>query len=253
MMNYIKSEIYRTIKNRNFKIMCVIFIILIVAAITLISFSAKVDTTFRYGNTRFALGNIYNQMTMFFTIAVVFSAIMDNGEGSNNTVKNSISFGISRKTIYFGKFIVQVIFSILTYIVMSALLVALSFLLLEHSNVNEIETLFRVSIGGATSLLAVLAVTHFFFMNNNNQVIGLTFPIIIMVIIPWSLNIIGRKIEIFHSIAYYLPYNLIAYDSALVEAKSGLGVCALPTVIGALWMVTFLILGIYYFNKKEVK
>lgn len=253
MVNYIRSEIYRTIKNRNFKIMFVIFAVLIVASVVVLNNMMKVDSTFRYGNTRFALGNIYMQMTMIFTVVVVFSAIMDNAECTNSTIKHSVSFGISRNTIYIGRFIVQAIVGILVYILMFILLISLSFLLLKHSNVNEINIYIRVTIGSATCLLAVLAVTHFFLMNIKNQAIALTFPVIIMVVAPGIINMIGRKVEIIKSIAYYLPYNLVGFDSELVQGGSGIKVYLIPLAVGLVWIVTFILSGIYVFNKKEIK
>ena len=99
MINYIKSELYRSIKNANLKIMFVIFTVLIVASVLVLNSMLNVDPTFRYGNTRFSLGNVYAQMTMLFSVIVIFSAIMNDGKG-NNTTKQSISFGISRNNIY---------------------------------------------------------------------------------------------------------------------------------------------------------
>ena len=251
MINYIKSELYRSIKNSNLKIMFIIFTVLIVASVLVLNYMMKVDPTFRYGNTRFSLGNVYAQMTMIFTVIVAFSAIMNDGEG-NNTTKQSISFGVSRNNIYIGWFVVQAIVGILIYTIMSILLIVLSFLLLEHSNVNEISIFIRVTIGSATCLLAVLAVTYFFSMNSKSVVGALTLPIIIMVLIPSVLNIIGRKISLIKSIAYYLPYNLVGYDSKLVQSQSTIGI-VLPLIIGLIWLVIFIFGGIYLFNKKEIK
>lgn len=251
MINYIKSELYRSIKNANLKIMFVIFTVLIVASVLVLNSMLNVDPTFRYGNTRFSLGNVYAQMTMLFSVIVIFSAIMNDGKG-NNTTKQSISFGISRNNIYIGGFIVQAIVGILIYTIMSILLIILSFLLLQHSNVNEISIFIRVTIGSATCLLSVLSVTYFFSMNSKDVLASITLPIIIMVIIPSILNLIGKKITLIKSIAYYLPYNLVDYDSKLVQSQSTIGI-VLPLIIGLIWLVIFILGGIYVFNKKEIK
>ena len=89
-------------------------------------------------------------------------------------------------------------------------------------------------------------------MNSKSVVGALTLPIIIMVLIPSVLNIIGRKISLIKSIAYYLPYNLVGYDSKLVQSQSTIGI-VLPLIIGLIWLVIFIFGGIYLFNKKEIK
>lgn len=253
MINYIKSEFYRTLKNRNFKIMCGIFMGLIVTLVMLLHFMNKVDINFPYGNTKFALSNVYAQMTMLFTVIVAFAAIVDNSEYSNNTIKHSVSFGIKRNTIYLGRLIVQAILGILVYVVMSVLLISLSFIFLKHSNVNEISNYIRVSIGGGTCLLAVLAVTHFFIMNNENIVLGLICPIVIMVIAPSILNMIGKKIDVVMQVAKNLPYNLIGFYSNLVQGVGGLSSYLITFLIGLLWIIVFVIWGMYLFNKKEIR
>lgn len=253
MMNYIRSELYRTIKNRNFKIMCVVFTILIVGFVLVLDYMTGIDENFPYGNTRFSLSNVYMGMIFIFTLVVIFSAMMDNGEANTNTIKHSIAFGISRNTIYIGRFIVQAIVGILVYISMSILLIFLSFLLLKHSNANEINIYIRVTMGASSCLLAVLAVSHFFIMNVKNQAIALIFPVIIMVVAPGVINMIGRKLTLIKSIAYYLPYNLVESGSKLVQGGNGIGVYGLPLVVGIVWIIIFILGGIYIFNKKEIK
>ena len=253
MMNYIRSELYRTIKNRNFKIMCVVFTILIVGFVLVLDYMTGIDENFPYGNTRFSLSNVYMGMIFIFTLVVIFSAMMDNGEVNTNTIKHSIAFGISRNTIYIGRFIVQAIVGILVYISMSILLIFLSFLLLKHSNANEINIYIRVTMGASSCLLAVLAVSHFFIMNVKNQAIALIFPVIIMVVAPGVINMIGRKLTLIKSIAYYLPYNLVESGSKLVQGGNGIGVYGLPLVVGIVWIIIFILGGIYIFNKKEIK
>lgn len=253
MINYIKSEFYRTLKNKNFKIMCGIFVGLIVTLVILLHCMNKVDSSFPYGNTKFALSNVYAQMTMLFTVIVAFAAIVDNSEYSNNTIKHSVSFGIKRNTIYLGRLIVQAILGVLVYVVMSVLLITLAFTFLEHSNANEINHYIRVSIGGGTCLLSVLAVTHFFIMNNDNIIFGLIFPVIIMVIVPSVLNMIGRKIDVVMKIAKNLPYNLIDFHGDLVQGTGGVSSYLMTSLIGLIWIVIFILWGMYLFNKKEIR
>ena len=108
-------------------------------------------------------------------------------------------------------------------------------------------------MGASSCLLAVLAVSHFFIMNVKNQAIALIFPVIIMVVAPGVINMIGRKLTLIKSIAYYLPYNLVESGSKLVQGGNGIGVYGLPLVVGIVWIIIFILGGIYIFNKKEIK
>ena len=254
MMNYIKSELYRSLKNRNLKIMMAIFLGLMTAMVLVLYYYRVTDPNFNYANTRFTMGMIYTSMTMMMLLTMVISALIDDSEYKNHTIKHSVAFGIDRKIIFLGKFLVQVLVCIVVYVVILAYLIGISYLFLKHSNVDEIATLVRISLGCLTCLIAGLTISYVFIMIHENQMIGATWGIVIIVGLPIICNLLGRKVEIVGKIGDLLPYNLVA-DAGKVVSSNGtdFGAAVSTSIIGAVWTLAFLLIGIMTFQKKEIK
>jgi ABC-type transport system involved in multi-copper enzyme maturation permease subunit len=254
MMNYIKSELYRTLKNRSLKIMMAIYIGLLTAMVLVLYYYRLTDVNFRYANTRFTLGMMYMSMTVIMILTMVISAIVDDSEYKNHTIKHSVAFGIDRKTIFFGKFLVQVIVCVVIYVVILAYLTGISYLFLVHSNVGEVAVLARISLGCLTCLIAGLTISYVFIMINENQMIGATWGLIIIMGLPIICNLLGRKVEIVEKMGTLLPYNLIASDGKIVTSSGmDFGAAVSSSIVGAVWTVAFLLIGIVLFQKKEIK
>lgn len=254
MMNYIRSELYRSVKNRNLKCAIIVFTGMILLLMGAIVYLNQSSPNFPYANTRYALGNIYKEMPVMMVVLIFISALIDDSEYRNHTLKHSVGYGIPRNTIYIGRYIVQAIVCTVIYAAMSALLCILSFALLEHSNVGELEGLIRVSIGGYTCLLATLALTFCFLMNFENQSVVIAYSVVITIVVPIIINQLSTKFQFARWIARYLPYNQLAFAGPLVQAQgSAIPVCLEATLIGLGWMAAFLIIGMLSFQKKEVK
>ncbi len=253
MLNYIKSEFYRTLRNRNLYLLIGICGLLMCSLVVVLK-SFTIEPKFPYANTRFALSNIYAQMELLLMFTVVFAVFMHDNEDKQHTIKHSISFGIKRKIIYMARFLVQAIVSSIIYIVLVSVFTALSYGLLEHQNIGELQSLIRVSIGSCACLFAGLAITHFFLMNFESQNMAYVFTFSILIIIPSIFNLLGRKVEVVRIISKVLPFNVISYNGPLVNLKMNeLQAVLYALSIGVIWMTVFLIWGVLKFNHKEVR
>ncbi len=253
MLNYMKSEFYRTFRNRNLGILLCACALLMTALVFVLKYFGA-DTSFPYANTKFALSNVYGQMNLFLMATIIFSGFIHDNEERHHTIKHSVAFGIKRSKIYLGRFLVQAVVSILIYIVVVGCFTALSYAMLSHKNVGEMQNLIRVSLGSITCLMTALAVTHFFLMSSENQNTAYVWAIIILALIPAICNMLGRKVELIRRMAELFPINVISDSGALVLAE-GMGQMEIINglLIGAIWLAMFLILGIYKFNSREVK
>lgn len=256
MLNYVKSEFYRTLHNRNLFLLTGICGLLMCAlVIVLMAFASDPQfPQFPYANTKFALSNIYMQMELILVFTIVFAVFMHDNEDKQHTIKHSISFGIKRETIYMARFLVQAVVSSIIYIVLVSIFTALSYSFLEHQNIGELEDLIRVSIGSCTCLFTGLAITHFFLMNFESQNMAYVFSFSILVIIPSVFNLLGRKVEVVRTISKVLPFNVISYNGPLLNLKiNEIQAVAYALMIGVIWMIVFLIWGLFKFNHKEVR
>ena len=254
MMNYMKSELYRSLKNRNLKIMMAIFMGLMTVMVLVLYYYRVTDANFNYANTGFTLSMMYSSMTMILLLTMVISSIVDDSEYKNHTIKHSVAFGIDRKSIFFGRFFIQLLVCIVVYILILAYLTAISYLFLVHSNKGEIIHLVRISLGCLTCLIAGLTISYVFIMIHENQMIGATWGLVIIVGLPVICNLLGKKVEIVKAMGEFLPYNLIA-DSGKVVASNGadFGAAVNASLIGLVWTIVFLLIGIMTFQKKEIK
>lgn len=253
MLNYIKSECYRALRNRNFKILVVVCALLMAAMVVVLKFSSSTPT-FPYANTRFALGNIYMQMNLLLAVTIVVSAFMHDNEEKYHTIKHSVAFGIPRTVIFMGRFMVQAIASILIYLVLVGGFTALSFGMLHHQNAGELTSLINVSLGSFTCLMAGLAVTHYFLMITENQSTAMVSALTVLIIVPTIGNLLGRKVALIQKVMELFPLNVITYGGPLIEVEGDVNMGIIKSLlIGACWLAAFLALGVIRFQKKEIK
>lgn len=253
MLNYIKSELYRNLKNRNLKIAVAVCFVLIVALVFILANFLHTEVGFVYGNTRFALSNVYLQMGTMLILTCMFSLYLHDNEEKYHTIKHSVSFGVSRNTIYFGRVIAQVISCIVIYVVLCAVLCILSFIMLEHSNAGEVQALIIGSLVDLPCLIAAIAITHFFLMSIESQNAAFMYSISIVWILPLILDLLARKIVALRTIIDFLPFNAVSYDGPMFENSNMFLGAAETIAIGAVWAIAFLVLGMIRFSKKEIK
>ena len=111
MLNYIGSELYKTFRRKYTKIALAVIALLCIAGNALVrmvfSMAGTLDSAYP-----FYLGIMLMPMC-FALLTIVVDAVFSD-EYKYGTLKNTISFGISRAEIYFGKLIVEIILMLST-------------------------------------------------------------------------------------------------------------------------------------------
>lgn len=187
---------------------------------------------------------------MFLILAVGFSFVYYGTEDKDHTLKHTVSYGISRRSIFFGKFLTQSIVCIGIYYVICIIFAILSYCMLDHSNVGEFTLYFRSITVAIPVLLWAVALSQIIQFIVNQSRLGLGITICITSVIPIAFNLLGRKIGVFYFINQFLPYNLIAMDGPIL--KDGMNYWY--TVLGGMiWLIVTLIIGDIIFKKTEVK
>lgn len=256
MLNYINSELFRISHNKKLYLLLGIVAALIIAMGVVLSVFGK-DPKFPYATTAFALGNEYRSMNYLLIIVLVLAAYLDDNEYRQHTMKHSVAFGINRSTIYLARFFAQIIVSAVIYILMNVLLVGVSFSLLQHSNMGEMNELLRAMTAGIPLFLTALAISHCFIMNMESIISAETYAIAIILILPMIMNMLGKQVDIIAKLAYWLPYNLATpffNESSVLQLTwnipNGMWHCYLS---GLLFTVIFTVAGLAFFRKREIK
>lgn len=252
MINYIKSEVYRNMHSKGNHIFLfggMIFAILLNLILGMQS----------YGNTNLALTSFYNSMRIIMIISLPLISLIYGQEFKHHTLKNAVSYGISRSQIYFGKFFVEVALCIVNLICISAAYIISAYIILGNTNIIHLVDLIRSLIAFTPLLLVSIAVAHcLYFIFDNEITVGIVWAIII-VIIPALLKMVGRRIGILGKIANLTPWNMIdatGYDEVTDRlfmtwsSSTGFIKCF---IIGFIGVAMFYTLGLVSFKKKEVK
>jgi hypothetical protein len=257
MINYLKSECYRILHYKWTYLFILICSALLVSMNVLLSIVKLNDANFPYATTQFAFSFVYGSMLVIFLLCMAVSGFIFGNEYSNHTMKNSISYGITRGTVFIGKLLVQILYSIVAFSIIIGIFVASSYLLLKHSDVNYLFTLLETSFICLPLFLSALAVTNcFLFVIENNG--GATAACCgIMLFLPLVSNLLGMKFMIFKNLSKVLPYNMInaiSFQQNKIQLLwSGTqGICNY-WIIGIAELIMFTLLGYILIYKKEIK
>lgn len=259
MRSYIKSELYRIIRNKWTYLFIAICTLLLVSANVLLATIKHAEPYFPYATTEFSLSNFYGSIAVVFLLCVSVASLVFGSEYSNHTMKNSISYGISRGSIYYGKLIVEIIYAIVAFVIITGIYVASSYLLLENSGPENLMLLLRTCFVSLPLFIFALAATNcfqFIFESSGaaiSAVMGyiLAFPIIC--------NYLGMKFIIFQELAKIQPWNMlnrIRFDfkaHQLILPWEGTSGYYYFWLIGLSQMLFISLIGFFVYRRKEIK
>lgn len=259
MFNYIKSEFYRNINTKGnyiFLFGSIGFVVFINVALGLFA-NSQVD--FPYGTTKYSLSSFYTYIGLLMLVSAYLVSLIFGQEFKNSTLKNSISFGISRSEIYFGKLLVEVSICIINLVLISSAYVIAAYVMLEDSGIIYLQDFIRAIVASFPLLLVCVAAANCFYFIFDNETTAVIVWSIIIVVVPSLISMAGRKIIILDKIAAWLPWNIAGnaiFDSNIGKiimpwnSSDGFMRCF---IVGAIGIVFFYTLGIIMFKKKEIK
>lgn len=258
MYRYIKSELYRLLHVKSSHVFIGVCTVLLLSFNILLAVLKGVDSSFSYANTKFSIGFLLSFMSMIFILCPFVALLVFGNENSNHTMKNTISYGIKRGTMFYGKLIVQIIYSIVAFFIITSVFILSCYLLLENSGTNEIVLLIKTIILCLPLFIFALGVTNcfLFLVENTGSAIGATAGIIIA--FPIVCNMLAMKFSFFATITKYLPWNLINsihYDEGnqlILKWETMVGYRNY-WLAGLLQMLLISLFGYLILRRKEIK
>jgi ABC-type transport system involved in multi-copper enzyme maturation permease subunit len=259
MLNYLKSEFYRILHNKVTYLFIIICSILLVSANVVLAAVKATDEKFPYATTKFSLGLFYSDFMMVLLLCIAVAAIIFGNEHNNHTMKNSISYGISRGKIYCGKLIVELLYAFAAFILITGIYIGSSYLLLENSGSGHLELLFETSFAVLPLLIFAVGATNcfLFLLESTGSSIGAVVGLLMG--LPLVCNLLGMKFKLFADFANLLPYNMInamQFDSdkyQLTLLWTGNAGYRNYWLIGIAELLLISWIGLLGFNKKEIK
>lgn len=258
MLNYMKSEFYRIFHSKEVYLLTAIFTGLI-TAYNVILYLCQALPDFQYNNTWHSYGMIDTNMAVCIYLIIVICSMLDGS--SIHNMKNTALFGVSRSVIYFGRMIVNSCVCLVMYLYLMGLHFFLGKLLLEDSGSEAVWIFVRSTFACIPMFLGVVAVYHCCIFMSRNNITAAALMIIVLVVVPMGVKVIGFQVEAAKRISDMLIYNLMGvefvetaegYYSRFFSWDTGTGVVKC-IVAGISAIVIFSLIGIKYFQKKEIR
>lgn len=254
MLNYIKSELYRT-THRKYPYVLIgtsslICILVNVLALWFMKDQAAVN--------RITMPDMLMISTGLFTL-IYYSVIMIvdivfSDEHKHQTLKNTVSFGINRTKIYLGKFIVEVIVATVSLIIVATVLILSSYICLGLGGASMAETLGNFG----NKLIAVfplwltgIAIANLLAFNiKNNNIFAFAY-LGVVAIFPGIIKLLGYYKPIFAKIQSYL----VSYNIKLIVGQDRILSDDITKfyVLGIVYITLITVIGIISFRRREIK
>jgi ABC-2 type transport system permease protein len=254
MLNYIKSELYRT-THRKYPYVLVGSLSLICILVNVLAVLLMKEYP---QNTRVSISDMLMISTGLFTMiyyaVLMIVDIVFSDEHKHQTLKNTVSFGINRTKIYLGKFISELIVAIVSLAIVTTVLILSSYIFLGSDGATTVEALKNFG----TKLLAVfplwltgIAIANLLAFNiKNNNIFAFAY-LGVVAVFPGIIKLLGYYKPIFVKIQSYLvSYNIkfiVAQDRILSEDITKF------YVLGIVYITLITVIGIMSFRRTEIK
>lgn len=258
MLNYIRAEFYKLLRRKYTYI--TLGVMLVLESLLAAGFTFQNSHSFAtpFGE---AVVMIATLGSVGLCISLLTGDIVFAGQYKNSTLKNEVSFGLSRTRIYLGKFIVQTILSLLYLVIMLGYYVALCAIVLPHNLENfptDAEGLIIVGYFLAVSIPlwigAQAAACMCQFLINGDTAssfayMGLVFVLEVFIELMGCL-VDGQVGKALLEISEHFPDRLMNGAGCVVGDWSYLGKA---WFVGLFWMAACTAAGLWGFHRKELK
>lgn len=249
MLNYMKAEMYKVFQRkatRNFMIVMLLGEILLVGSMAFAN-TRNVDVSASSG-----MSILVNMLTIGLYGGLLIADFVFSDQYKTGTLKNEVSFGISRNRIYLGKLLVACITAIILSAIMLAAYLGLCYVALPHHG-QELDAISAVGyclLGALPLWLGGMALTIMLFFICKSETIGSLLTI---------LSYIGLA-GILYLLSVIVNQNfMMLYDVTLTVPLGDMGAhigdwdwllrCWL---IGAGWFAGTAVIGMAFFRKREI-
>lgn len=258
-MNYIKSEFYRiTHSFEIYRLTLILAGLAILYNVAVSAFLKNFAPDSFYLTTSFSYSNLVAEPMLYCVAGAIVAIALYEGNIQNGNMKNTVSFGISRVTVFIGKCIVSIVSAGLSLLIVLGAFIASTSILMRkagpvelHHLIGEVPAVFFIA---AAALISMLLFMELFEKLGTVVIIWAT----VWFLIPKVLFYVGLRFSVIYLIAMLLPANLFSYDAMPVNTIQCITAWDTPLgmtkciIIGITGIVIFIITGIMLLRKKEL-
>lgn len=260
MLNYIRAEFYKVFRR---KYTWITLIVVLGLEALLASGFMFINGHGGFEDFSTGAGMVIFLLSLGFYATLITGDMVFAGQYKNGTLKNEVSFGLSRARIYLGKLIVQTIMSILFCAVMIGFYLGLCWLSLYHDPQTDAVILEQLGYCLATVFplwIGVQAVTCAMMFLIKSELGGAiaalgTFAVLPSVIWLASAMISGSAGhpvgDALMTVYEHMPTTMANHVTMILEPDWSY--CGRAWLVGAVWFAVFTAIGLIGFQKKEIK
>lgn len=259
MLNYIRAEFYKVLRRRY--VWVTLAIVLALEALFALGWvSIHINET----KVDFSSGI----ETLVFLLDVGFYATLLTGDMvfagqyRHGTLKNEVSFGLSRARVYLGKLLTQTALSVLFCAVMVGFYLVLCAMTQSHDPLSDAEAFRRAGCCFAAAFplwVGVQAMTcamMFLIKSETGAVFAALGIVAVLPNVVWLASVlisgsVGHPLgDALMTVYHHMPTVLA--DNAK-EVVGDWTYCGKAWIVGAVWFAAFTAIGLCGFQKKEIK
>ncbi len=254
MLNYIKSELYKTTHRKYpYMVVGILSLICILVNILAASFIKKQPEMFSISMSEVLMVST-SMFGMIYYAVIMIVDIVFSDEYKHQTLKNTVSFGINRTKIYLGKFISELIVAIVSLVIVTIVLILSSYIFLGSDGATTVEAFknFGAKLIAVFPLWVVgLAIANLLAFNiKNNNTLAFAY-LGVVAVFPGIVSILANFKPIFVKIQSILVSNQINFIKSQEIISSG--DIAKSYVLGIVYVILLTAIGIVSFRKREIK
>lgn len=251
MINYIKSENYRLLRNKSLYVTSMIGFLLIAAAAVILYFSQQNESNFPYATSLFLYSNVINGslgVLLILVVAFVFNLTLT---GKDMTIiKQSVSFGISRSTIFWSKLILTLGYFLLVCAIGLLLMIGLGENLLT-SEEHSVRNFLIASFNMFPIIVSGFFMIHMLRMLKVSEVYVIIMLLLIFIFSGDLLRMIFRPISGLDGLYKYAP-NTLLNENMVNFMDQAIQFDYRPWIVGIVISVISLLIGARRFTKQNI-
>ena len=258
MLNYIRAEVYKLLHRPYTYVTLGVMLALEALYASMFAFHNSHSMATPFGG---AVVTIVEMGFIGFCICLLTGDIVFAGQHKNSTLKNEVSFGLSRTQIYLGKFLAQTLLSIVYLVVMMAFFLGLCAVCLPmessagfYSAVDAMTIVGYFLAAGLPLWIGAQAALCMCLFLVNGEMASSFLYVGIMFVLETILDVAGLLIgggvgRLLLEVVQYFPVRMLSGAKAVVGDPVYLGQAWL---VGAFWVAVCTAVGLYRFKKKEI-
>lgn len=258
MLNYIRAEVYKMLRRPYIYIALGVLLALEALYASMFAFHNAHSLVTPFGG---AVISVVEMGAVGFCTCLITGDIVFATQYKNSTLKNEVSFGLSRTRIFLGKLLAQTLLSVVYLVVMMAFFLGLCAIVLPMEPGNfysapEALTIVGYFLAAGLPLwIGGQAVVCMCLFLVNGEMAGSFLYVGIVFVLEAMVDLAGLLIggPVGETLLKAVPYFPVRMLSEAKSVVGDMGYLGRAWIVGAFWVIVCTTVGLYGFHRKEIK